>query len=101
MGGKDARLACGSLLEAPLRRGLRELSQHAIRSDAPSLCDRQRRRLIFQANLLIFSRQPERGGQAGRRLAGKRGAAPFADTQKKRAAQPHAPPNCAPTLTPA
>ncbi len=55
MGGKDARLACGSLLEAPLRRGLRELSQHAIRSDAPSLCDRQRRRLIFQANLLIFS----------------------------------------------
>ena len=29
------------------------------------------------------------------------GAAPFADTQKKRAAQPHAPPNCAHTLTPA
>jgi hypothetical protein len=28
-------------------------------------------------------------------------AAPSADTQKKRAAQPHAPPNCALTLTPA
>jgi hypothetical protein len=38
--------------------------------------------LLFQANRLLNH-------------------AKFADTQKKRAAQPHAPPNCAHTLTPA